>query len=232
MRRIGVLTGLASELRLIRKITIGITPQPIFACAGANSECARRETERLITEGAEALISFGLAGGLIPRLRPGHIVLAEKIILPVGREIRMDKEWIGRLLKLTAGSGLVIEAGTLAGSDRVVPTPEEKQALATQTGALIVDMETHALAEVAEDAGIPALAIRAVCDSADQSIPRAAIGSTQPDGKLKTMKVMGRLFVAPWQLPALLDLRRGMRDAFASLDRLVRLAGPALIDGD
>ncbi len=232
MRRIGVLTGLASELRLIRKTTTGITPQPIFACAGANSECARRETERLITEGAEALISFGLAGGLISRLRPGHIVLAEKIILPGGREIEMDKEWAGRLLKLTAGSGLSIEAGTLAGSDRVVPTPEDKYALAAQTGALIVDMETHALAEVAEDAGIPALAIRAVCDSVDQSIPRAAIGSTQPDGEVKTMKVMGRLFAAPWQLPAILGLRRGVRDAFAALDHLVRLAGPALLGGD
>ena len=232
MRRIGILTGLASELRLIRKTTTGITPQPIFACAGANPECARLETERLITEGAEALISFGLGGGLIPRLRPGHIILAEKTILPGGREIGMDKEWIGRLLKLTAGSGLAIEAGILAGSDRVVPTPENKHALAAHTGALIVDMETHALAEVAEDAGIPALAIRAVCDSADQSIPRAVIGSTRPDGEVKTMKIMGRLFAAPWQLPALLGLRRGERDAFAALDRLVRLAGPALLGGD
>ncbi len=207
-------------------------PQPIFACAGANSERARRETERLIAEGAEALISFGLAGGLVPRLRPGHIVLAEKTILPGGRAINMDKEWAGRLLNLSAGSGLAIEAGALTGSDRIVPTPEGKRALAARTGALIVDMETHALAEAAEAAGMPALAIRAVCDSSDQAIPQAVIGSTRPNGEVKTLKVWRKFCAAPWELPALLNLRRGVAAAFASLDRLTRLAGAALFAGN
>lgn len=232
MRRAGILTGLASELRLIQKATAGITPQPIFACAGANSERARRETERLIAEGAEGLISFGLAGGLIPRLRPGHIVLAEKTILPGGRAIDMDKEWAGKLLDLSAGSGLAIETSLLAGSNWIVPTPEAKNALTEQTGALIVDMETHALAEVAEAAGVPALAIRAVCDSSEQTIPQAVIGSTRPDGEVKTLKVWGKFCAAPWELPALLSLRSGVAAAFASLDRLTRLAGSALFTGN
>ena len=231
MRRLGILTGLASELRLIRK-TAAITPPPIYACAGADPVRARREAERLIAEGAEALISFGLAGGLISRLRPGHIVLAEKTILPGGRAIEMDKDWAGRLLRLSSGSGLAIEAGAIAGSDRIVPTPDEKHALAAQTGALIVDMQTHALAEAAEAARVPALAIRAVSDPADQAVPRIAREAVRPDGEVKTMKVLGGLCAAPWELPALLSLRRGQAAAFAALGRLTRLAGPALSGGD
>ncbi len=231
MRRLGILTGLASELRLILK-TAAITPPPIYACAGVDPVRARREAERLIAEGAEALISFGLAGGLISRLRPGHIVLAEKTILPGGRAIEMDKEWAGRLLRLSSGSGLAIEAGAIAGSDRVVPTPDEKHALAAQTGALIVDMQTHALAEAAEAARVPVLAIRAVSDPADQAVPRIARGAVRPDGQVKTMKVLGMLCAAPWELPALLNLRRGQAAAFATLGRLIGLAGPALFGGD
>ena len=231
MRRLGILTGLASELRLILK-TAAITPPPIYACAGSDPVRARREAGRLIAEGAEALISFGLAGGLISRLRPGHIVLAEKTILPGGRAIEMDKEWAGRLLRLSSGSGLAIEAGAIAGSDRIIPTPDEKHALAAQTGALIVDMQTHALAEAAEAARVPALAIRAVSDPADQAVSRIARVAVRPDGEVKTMKVLGMLCAAPWELPALLNLRRGQAAAFAALGRLIGLAGPALFGGD
>ena len=67
---------LAADLRQRR--------QPLRARAGA---------EQLRDKGAIALVSFGLAVGLAPVLRPGDVVLADTVVLPSGRSMATDPGW-------------------------------------------------------------------------------------------------------------------------------------------
>ncbi len=116
----------------------------------------------------------------------------------------------------------------MAGSDTIVATAEAKAALAARTGALAVDMESHALAHVARAAGVPFVAVRAVADPAQQSLPRAVLGAVADDGAIRTLPVLARLALSPWQVPNVVRLQLNARAALAALGRFARLLGPAL----
>ena len=68
MSPLGIVTGLIAEADCIAR-RVGEWRQadrPFLYCAGANGERAREGALRLIEDGAKALISFGMAGGLDP----------------------------------------------------------------------------------------------------------------------------------------------------------------------
>ena len=50
-------------------------------------------------------------------------------------------------------------------------TAAAKRNLAAETSAQLVDMETHAVATIAANAGLPCAAIRVVSDDASQDLP-------------------------------------------------------------
>ena len=64
-------------------------------------------------------------------------------------------------------------SGRLLTSARSVGSVEDKAALFERTGAVAVDMESAAIAEVAEQHGLPFLAVRVVVDSAGDVLPAA-----------------------------------------------------------
>ena len=70
---VGVVTGSWVEARCLRRQDVRV------ACSGGSAERARSEAARLVAEGAAALVSFGLAGGLAPELRPGDLLLPETV---------------------------------------------------------------------------------------------------------------------------------------------------------
>ena len=78
----GIVTGLEAEAAVLRGAANVSHPDrlPFIACAGA--ERARAAAQRLLTKGAEALISFGIAGGLDPALRPGRLIVRHEQIEP------------------------------------------------------------------------------------------------------------------------------------------------------
>ncbi len=52
-----------------------------------------------------------------------------------------------------------------------IEQPAEKLAAFRETGARVVDMETDAVAKACGESGVPVTAVRAISDSADQSLP-------------------------------------------------------------
>jgi len=225
----GFVVGLAAEARLLARALGPLSSGAVgpVACAGADPERARESAARLLAEGARALISFGLAGGLDPALAPGDLVLPDRVVAPGGQAFAADGTCRAKWAAAAAAAGLPVAAGTLIGSARPVAGVAEKAALRRSGGAVAVDMESHAVAAVATAAGVPFAAVRAVADPAGRFLPSAAIGLIGPDGRPDVGRLVLRLCASPWEVPALLRLRRDADAALASLGRLVGGFGPA-----
>ena len=82
----------------------------------------------------------------------------------------MILEWPAGLSERLVGQG--VHRGPILTADRVVRLPDDKRSLFERYGALAVDMETFAVAEVCARCQTPFASIRAINDTADESLPR------------------------------------------------------------
>jgi adenosylhomocysteine nucleosidase len=222
-KMIGIVTGLRSEA--------GCVPPAAdrhIVSTGGDAERARQAASALIEQGARGLLSFGLAGGLGQELHPGDLLLPEVVVLPRGAHVATDPAWRARLEARLLRSGPTVRGGLLAGSDRLLTSAEDKRRLREATGAIAVDMESHAVAEAARQAGLPFVVIRAVADPAGQALPDAAGRALGPDGRVRPLAIARSLLGRPHDLPALLALWRQSARAHAGLRRVALLAGAAL----
>ena len=224
MAAIGIVTGLAAE----RDCLACFPPadRPDVRVAGARADQAAAAARQLIRAGARGLISFGLAGGLAPGLGTGTIILADRVIDAHGRTLLADTAWRERLTaQLAHGHSLI--AGSIAGSDRAIGTPDEKAALARSTGARAVDMESHAVAATAARLGVPFLVIRGIADTAEHTVPAWLAGVIDAEGRARLGAVAAGLLAHPGDVATLIALGRASGRALAALRRLALDAGPS-----
>jgi adenosylhomocysteine nucleosidase len=191
---IGVVVGLKAEARIARRLGWRV------AVGGGSAAGATRAARTLLAEGMEALVSFGLAGGLAPALRPGDIVIPAAVLAD-GRSYAADPSLRRRLRGLPEG-------GAMIGAAVAAITAGEKAALFHATRALAVDLESGAVAREAAGAGRPFGVLRAVCDPAGRSLPPLALAALSDAGSMRLDTVLASLARHPWQLPALLALGR------------------------
>ena len=224
--RIGIVVGMAAEAVEAEAPSASLAAplRPLVFVAGRRPGRAHEGARHLLAEGAAALLSFGVAGGLDAALRPGDAVLASAVMTPDGRRIETDPDWRQELAQRLAGRARV---GAIAGADRMVATRVEKAALARASAALAVDMESHHVARAAAAAGVPFAALRVIVDGAGRDLPWAALAGLAPDGRQHPFAVLARLLLRPWELPRLLALAGDSRRAFAALGRLAADLGPA-----
>jgi adenosylhomocysteine nucleosidase len=202
----GVVVGLAAEARIARKLGHQV------AIGGGGTAGAEQAARRLVAEGATALLSFGLCGGLDPVLRPGALLMPHAVLDGATR--------------YAADSALAARFGgvtphLLLGGTRIAATAAGKRQLREATGADAIDLESGAVARVATAAGLPFAVVRAVCDPADQDLPPAALIALDAKGAIGVTRLLASLAARPGQLPALLALARHAAAARRSLLRAV-----------
>lgn len=224
MTRLGIVTGLAAEAACIHRAAarLQISDRALVFCAGGSAERAREGALRLVATGAGALLSFGIAGGLAPSLKPGALVLADAVIAPAGRCTATDRGWRERLQQ-RAGAVCTMTVAPVAGQDRVIASAADKRSLFGRTKAAAVDMESHGVAAAAEAAGVPLLVLRAVADPAGRAIPSSALHGLAPDGRRRALPVIGGLLKKPWETVPLVRAAWDSRTAIESLSRVVAL---------
>ncbi len=218
MSGLGVVTGLKSEAACLPAEGLALIG---VVCAGASAGRARQAGLELADRGADALLSFGIGGGLDPKLTPGDLVIADRVIGPDGHRFDTDEAWRRRLRRLDTP----LAVAPIAGSDRLVASAAAKRALHAATGAALVDMESHGVAAAAAARDLPFLAVRAVADPAGRAVPWCARAGVTPDGRTRPLMVLGRLCLHPWELPALIGLARDAAQALAALRRFTAAQG-------
>jgi adenosylhomocysteine nucleosidase len=187
--RLGVVVGLAAEARIARPLGWRV------AIGGGTASGAMTAAQRLINEGSDALVSFGLAGGLDPALRPGALIVPCAIIVDDAR-YRTDP----RLSCMLGG----VTPHTLAGADAIAVGVEDKRRLRCRASAAAVDLESGSVARAAVARGIPFAVLRAICDPAERTLPAAALAALDARGVIGFWRVITSLAVRPGQLPVLL----------------------------
>lgn len=226
MSRAGIVCGLASEARIVRRASAELPTErrPLVAVAGGSIERARALGSDLARDGATILVSFGLAGGLDPALRPGDLVLPALAKARGGREHAAEANCRDQLAKALAAAGAHKVHAIVSTADPVL-TVLEKAALREASGANCVDMESAGVAEAAAEAGCAFAVLRAVADPAGRDVPRAAFAGMGPDGRARPLRVLLGLLRRPGELPELIATAR---DARAGLDALRGAAAAAL----
>ena len=218
---VGIIAGFLAELRRLPD-----ERRTHAACSGGQAAEAETRARAFAAGGVAGLVSFGLAGGLAPKLRPGALIVPGAVALPGGAVQPVDPSWHAALLTALDKAGLHVESGQIAGRDAPALLPADKAALAHETGAIAVDMESHAVAHVARESGLPFLVLRAIGDPADRAVPEAALAGLAPDGRTRPLAVMARLLRQPGALPGLILLARDSARGLKALGIAARFLSP------
>jgi adenosylhomocysteine nucleosidase len=200
----------------------------MLTVSGIGAKRAQIAAKALLEHGATALVSWGTAGGLIPELSPGCLVLP-RTVLTVGRSVHsVDLLWHehlwGRLKEKVN-----LHVGPLAESTAVLVSRKDKEALFSRTNAIAVDMESAAVAAVAKHARVPFIAIRAISDTIDASLPLTALKAFDKFGRLDRWKLLRGLMQHPLDIMPWMRLSRQLHSALSTLVAVTRIAGKSLM---
>ena len=172
-------------------------------------------------------ISTGLAGSLRSGYRPGDI-LAARLVSEVGEPVAVASH---RELLSTAVDCGARQIERMSTSKTLVARAEQKRQLGSQAEA--VDMESYTILAEAARCGVPAVAIRAISDTADFDMPYDFERARDAQGQIRVIRVVSQVLRRPAGLPDLMRLARDSRfasrrladflDAFAGTmdDRLI-----------
>lgn len=192
-----------------------------IAQSGPGPERAARCAAAALAGGAEALVSWGLAGGLASDVAPGTVILPRRVIMQRGETFAVDAAWHARLV--TLAPEYVVNTGDLLTVPAALDSPAAKAAAATALAAVAVDMESAGIAAVAARARVPFVALRVVVDAQRDALPAGA--ETWIDEHGNTRAAAGLAMLArPGEWQALWRLAQRYRKANAVLQRLAKTA--------
>lgn len=165
-----------------------VAGRSIAWCVGGTGAAAAAKATRLLVAGHQPrlIVSAGFAGGLVPDLVRGTVLepvlgLREAGGAPLALGIRPAPTLP------SSPSATDVAGAAIVSVDLVVTSPAAKRALAAATGAILVDMETYAVAEAARDARLPCAAVRVVSDTAGQELPREVTALSRPQSGMRRL---------------------------------------------
>jgi len=235
IRSTGIVVALASEASALASRAAkpdDITALPDGAAlylSGMGPKAARRAAEALAAAGASALAVFGVAGALSDTLRNGTLFCPERVLDDEGHAYVTDAAWSTGLQQRLIGIATPLHAtGTLLSVASPLLTATAKRAAHQQCAALAVDMESAAVAAVAQERGLPFAVLRAIVDEVDDAIPPALNGSIDAWGRPRPLRLMTAFCRQPSLVGELPRLYSRMQRAIHALRAAAETAGPAL----
>jgi adenosylhomocysteine nucleosidase len=202
--------ALKEEAGVFQKLAAG-NPEVAILITGMGKQNSRRA---LLAELARLtptyVLTCGFAGGLNPGLGIGEVLFATD-----------DPTLRARLTAANAKPAKVLCAA------RIATTVGEKAELRRTTGADAVEMESAAFEEVCGERRIRFATVRAISDTASDTLPLDFNALSKPDMNLDLGKLAWAIAKSPGRIPALLRLQRNSSRAAARLaEVLMKVVAP------
>ena len=205
LQRVSVSGGKAVSGRL------GSGEQVLLMATGEGSAAASRGLAALMAgRELEALVVVGVAGALSPDLSVGDLVVAASVRDDEGEVASPDPTLVQRAL----ASGSVVRGGVVSVEKIVVEAPAKQALWETLGGApfQVVDLESATYARMAAESQVPYLVLRAVSDTATESLPLDFNAFRTADGRINRGRVARHLIFHPHLVGPLKSLRARLRE--------------------
>jgi adenosylhomocysteine nucleosidase len=143
---------------------------------------------------ARIALSVGVAGGLVPGIEIGDVVICTHVDheshrhSDIEQTVFADQALFDVALAVGDQADVPVRTGTSLTVDEVAWGPAEKAAHHAWKAHDIVEMEGFWIAEAASRRGLPFLAVRSVSDTHQESLPN--LGVMRPDGTLDQEKML------------------------------------------
>jgi adenosylhomocysteine nucleosidase len=177
----------------------------------------------------ELVIGTGVVGALSSGLKPGDLVLSDRVLAILGdgqvaeQVTAVGDAHLRAVARSLALAGIAHSTGAILTSNRVLATGVEKRRAKESTGAIAVDMETAAIAAEANVRGLPFLALRAVLDEVDDEVVGGAMADE--DGNVRPLAATSYLLRNPATVLKLPRMIRNLSRATAAIaDALTAIA--------
>lgn len=145
----------------------------------------------------DAMMSLGFGGGTLDTLQAGDLVLGTRLFRldgspfywdseQLGDPLIPDRELLGAARNAVEIAGIDFEQGPIINLPSIAKTSGMKRWIGQELNGACVDMESFMVCEVASDANVPFVAIRAIVDTVDMDLPDLAgqIGQAPSGGRL------------------------------------------------
>ena len=227
---VGVVCGFQAEVdcfwQAIDQVGLDRESFKIIA-SGSSALRGRQAADHLIQQGCSRLLSFGIAGGLTPKLRVGDVVFSNHVVTTLD-ESYGKRPTAKKVDGLSLGGAKPLQM-SVCGVDEIVFAPTDKTRLHQHTRAAIADMESHGVARAAKEAGIPFFVLRSVSDAVDDHLPEFVAEGVNKDGTPNLKPILLALLKNPFRLGALLKLKSNTDTALAALQKAASTELPKLI---
>jgi adenosylhomocysteine nucleosidase len=172
------------------------------------------------------VISTGVAGALVPALKAGELVIADRMLLVEEQDGGVQDASFNEVVRISADTlqiaqaalqraGMAFATGALLTMHRVMTGAAARNAAHARSGALAVDMESAVIAMEAESAGAPFVCVRAIMDEFDDEIP----GAELPDesGRVAPLKAAAYFLKNPASLALIPGVLKKLNRATGSI---------------
>ena len=195
-----------------------VGPLDVVACLGGVGPGPAADATRWAIEAhapTHVLVS-GIAGGMDPGLRIGDLVTPATVT-----DAATGRSFTATRVGADVPAGRIVTTATLLSMAELRPHLDD--------GVVAVDMETSAVAEVCETAGIPWTAYRGISDLVDDGlVDDTALSLVKPDGTTNALGVAKLAVTRPRTLMRLAKLNGDTQKATSAAASAVAAALAAL----
>ena len=169
------------EARAIRRALAGRDDVEIYTIGIRGG----RMPADLSRQRVRGIVMAGLGGGLHPSLKVGDVVI-DSLSQDIAQKLPYRK-------------------GPMHTATRIVSTPQQREELFKQSGAVVVEMENERVRTLAQELAVPYVGIRAISDSAEQTLDPATLGLVDDLGRVRIAALLRELV---WRPGLIADLNR------------------------
>jgi len=207
------------EARCIASMSriIGIDSRPLIKCSGPGPDRVSVACNDLNNDKIMGIVSFGIAGGIDPKLRSGSVLLPKAVVTADGAFFQTDDTWRRSVAK---NWPVAREQSRQLGVNKLIKSTDEKMQLFQSTGAHALDMESHVIAAYAKKRGIPFLILRSIADSAKDTVPEIALAGMSKNGRATSLSFLRKLIQHPSSLTQVAKLAYTSNTAMRALKNM------------